>query len=138
MQLENPLTSLASALYSALHKDLPDIEYDSYDTSNWERNTPYSSLPKIRQTRRPHEGDVEIVMFPQTWGSTALGFGGVGGQAMTPAYTVIVHTHASYCVYFRGRFAYRIDNPNSKFLQDVHNQMMTDLQGAGKYERQVD
>lgn len=49
-------------------------------------------------------------MFPQTWGSTALGFGGVGGQAITGAYTVIVECHrtGNRAVYFGGRFAYLV------------------------------
>lgn len=29
-------------------------------------------------------------MFPQAWGSTSLGFGGIGGQAMTSAYTTVI------------------------------------------------
>lgn len=32
----------------------------------------------------------ELHMFPQVWGDTSLGFGGIGGQAITSAYTTIV------------------------------------------------
>ena len=49
-------------------------------------------------------------MFPQTWGSTALGYGGMGGAAITSAYTVIVTDHNISCVYFgHGQLAYRVN-----------------------------
>lgn len=31
-----------------------------------------------------------VYMFPQTWGDTSLGFGGMGGQAITTALTTII------------------------------------------------
>ena len=34
--------------------------------------------------------DFDIIMFDQTWGSTALGFPGVGGSAMTEATTYVL------------------------------------------------
>jgi hypothetical protein len=69
-------------------------------------------------------------MFRQTWGSTALGFGGIGGMAITPAYTVIVscdRSHAS-AVYFGGRFAYLVEyaNQNTEYRVDVANHLMAD------------
>lgn len=62
------------------------------------------------ELRRPTPSDVEIyAMFAQSWGSTALGFGGIGGQAITPAYTVVVAGPSQDCAaYFGGRFAYRV------------------------------
>ena len=37
-----------------------------------------------------HYPEFEVIsVFSQTWGSTALGFGGIGGQAITSAYTTI-------------------------------------------------
>lgn len=48
--------------------------------------------------------------FPQTWGSTALGFGGIGGAAMTTAQTYVVLANGSVFVYFGSRFAYEIKN----------------------------
>lgn len=46
--------------------------------------------------------------FPQLWGTTALGFGGIGGQAMTTAQTIVVVAELKrvVVVYFDGRFAY--------------------------------
>lgn len=46
--------------------------------------------------------------FPQTWGSTALGFGGIGGQAITTAQTYVVLANGAIYVYFGSRFAYVI------------------------------
>ena len=37
----------------------------------------------------PTVNDFELHTFEQTWGSTALGFGGIGGQAMTTARTYV-------------------------------------------------
>ena len=38
---------------------------------------------------RPYIDDFELYTFNQMWGSTALGFGGIGGQAMTQARTYV-------------------------------------------------
>jgi hypothetical protein len=77
-------------------------------------------------------------MFPQTWGSTALGFGGIGGQAITSAYVCVIESNlvGSYAVYFGGRLAYVIDRPNEKFIEDISKQRMVDANaGRKKYER---
>jgi hypothetical protein len=68
---------------------------------------------------------IVVAMFSQCWGSTALGFGGVGGAAMTDAYTVVIEnpnrTHVA--VYWNGRWAYtisKIDNPAyTNFVEDL-------------------
>ncbi len=74
-------------------------------------------------------------MFPQLWGSTALGFQGIGGQAMTTAYTTVIYCSAigKYYVYFGGRFAYEVDYRSSKFLEDVKTQNIEGLDGKWKY-----
>lgn len=105
MQLESPFESLHSALAQACMKDLPDITYQgrnyTFETKPW---------PLIDKQRRPMPYEVKIIMFPETWGSTALGYGGIGGQAMTPAYTVIVYHGLNYCVYFgTGGLAYQFN-----------------------------
>lgn len=69
---------------------------------------PMQDLPVIVKHRRPYDDELNVTMFRQTWGSTALGYGGIGGAAMTNAYTVVVATRASACVYFGdGPLAYR-------------------------------
>jgi hypothetical protein len=60
------------------------------------------------------------------------------GQAVTPAYTVVLEsTHGmGYCVYFGGRFAYRIERPNDNFFNDINRQRMREVAGAkSHYER---
>lgn len=54
------------------------------------------------------ERELHVYTFPQTWPSTALGFGGVGGAAMTRAQTtvVMVRRNQRAVVYFAGRYAY--------------------------------
>lgn len=77
-------------------------------------------------------------MFPQTWGDTSLGFGGMGGQAITSAYTtVIVEDCAGWCgVFFGERLAYTILNPNQTFYDDLHNGQMESFNRRGKYLRE--
>lgn len=57
---------------------------------------------------RPDESCVEVyAMFAETWASTALGFGGMGGSAMTTAYTVVLMVDQVHLlVYWGGRYAY--------------------------------
>lgn len=76
-------------------------------------------------------------MFPQVWGSTALGFSDIGGQAMTSAYTVIVEDSYSgyYGVFFNTRLAYMIKNPNQKFFEDMQNYRMRSVSESGLYRR---
>lgn len=78
------------------------------------------------------EGD--LYMFDQTWGSTALGFGGIGGQAMTTATTYVFvpkDLNRGY-VYFGGRYAY--DCPiNNRFREDLRNHRMASVQESGRY-----
>ena len=83
-------------------------------------------------------GDVnwntEFRVFPQTWASTALGFGGIGGQAITTANTIIICNGLTnvYTVFFRGRFAYKIENPNKTFYEDMRCEDMSGVAGAKK------
>ena len=74
--------------------------------------------------------------FIQTWGSTALGFNGWGGSMMTDAVTTIVEVahHGTnsivWHVFFGGRFAYAIKEPNEQFFTDWNNCCMTDVYSA--------
>lgn len=79
--------------------------------------------------------DFAMYIFEQTWGSTALGFGGIGGQAMTTANTYVfvpVTCHQNCFVYFDGRFAYQV--PCSKsFMEDVRNHSMKSVNQSRLY-----
>lgn len=80
--------------------------------------------------------DVTLYTFPQTWGSTALGFTGIGGQMMTQAQTtvIMVSTTREYgAVFFGGKFAYSVENVNEAFIKDVSQFHMEPVYRAGKY-----
>lgn len=103
--------------------------------------TPLESLIKALE----HSGltdpySYSVTMFEQSWGSTALGFGGVGGQAITGAYTVIIDNiyTSEYSVYFGGRFAYKVNNPNKTFFEDMAYQDMSPVLGhKRRYSREA-
>lgn len=52
--------------------------------------------------------DIEIHHFPQMWGSTSGGWGGIGGAAMSTYYTTLIYQplYQIIAVFFSGRFAY--------------------------------
>lgn len=79
--------------------------------------------------------DFDFTMFSQVWGSTALGFNGIGGQALTKAYTVIAHEiHTNIAlVFFEEEFAYLVKNPNELFKEDLENRNMKAVYEAFKY-----
>lgn len=84
---------------------------------------------------RPTLDDFELHTFEQIWGSTALGFGGIGGQAMTSARTYVfvpVSCNQKCFVYFAGRFAYAV-NYNDKVREDIVKGNMASVSRAGKY-----
>jgi hypothetical protein len=143
MRLGSALMAVHSALAQALYKDLPDISYTNRDWEAWRALSKEAQgvalknnlVPIVQATRRHREDDVEVLMFPQTWGSTALGYGGMGGASVTSAYTVIVHDHNTYCVYFgEGELAYQIkyseltDAGKNHLRADIQSQHMADRQ----------
>lgn len=119
MQLGSPIDAVASAVHHAAHVAFPDIHYQDRD---WEALEGLSfeerrhmqvenAYPMRAKVRRPDVSEIQVTaMFPQTWGSTALGFGGMGGAAMTPAYTVVVTgPNGHLAVYWAGQHAYTMD-----------------------------
>ena len=77
--------------------------------------------------------DYNIIMFEQTWGSTALGFPGVGGSAMTEATTyVLIPKKEADCahVYFGSRFAYKVNGLTQKFMDDLNNHSIASVMEA--------
>jgi hypothetical protein len=66
-----------------------------------------------------------------------LGFGGIGGAAITTANVTVVTGPAGHrAVYFGSRLAYVISNPNDAFLRDLRGNAMADVAEAkGRYER---
>lgn len=119
MQSGNPVDSLASAIYTTISSSeiLPDIE------RTWRNDT-----KKVR----PSVTDLNIIHFQQLWGSTALGFGGIGGDAMTTAYTTVIICEQNAAVFFAGRHCYSVDNVNEAFMNDVNKRHMASLADAQK------
>ena len=114
--MSNKLTEMARDIL-AIEADLP-YRFDYSNNSN------------------PTLDDFEIHVFEQTWGSTALGFGGVGGQAMTSATTYVfipIGINQKCFVYFAGSFAYAVDY-SDKFMKDVLGCNVATVHEYGKYK----
>ena len=114
--MSNNLTEMAREIL-AIEADLP-YRFDYSDNSH------------------PTVNDFELHTFEQTWGSTALGFGGIGGQAMTSARTYVfipMSINQKCFVYFAGRFAYAVDY-SEKFMKDVLGGNMAAVYESGKYK----
>lgn len=92
------------------------------------------------RTNGEFTGDAaEIWDFDQMWGSTALGFSGMGGQAMTTArtYVVMPDYNSPVYVYFGGLFAYAVDEINDKFKNDLRNHRMASVLESGRYKKGI-
>lgn len=151
-RLDSPVEAMAAALHAACLRDLPDIHYRDRDWAKHrqrmnslsrEEKAAYSKRISeggeeegefIDKVRRPAPHDVHVAaMFPQMWGSTALGFGGIGGAAMTTAYTIIIespHT-GHFAVYFGngGRLAYIVpailaDRSRNELARAFHEDLL--------------
>ena len=114
--MSNKLTKMARELLD-IEADLPfRFEY---------KEKPYPTID-----------DFELYTFEQVWSSTALGFGGVGGQAMTSARNYVfipIHCNQKCFVYFAGRYAYAADY-SEKFMKDVLDGNMAAVTESGKYK----
>lgn len=132
MSLDSPMQALHSALAHAVYGGVfPDVTYEDRD---WEHYRKTKEDRRVMKTRKVDPRDVIIeAMFPQTWGSTSLGFSGIGGQAITSAYTVVIECSETYAVYFGGQFAYSISFPNGMFFQDLRDRMLAKQSESGKY-----
>jgi predicted Fe-S protein YdhL (DUF1289 family) len=149
MRIGLPFDALHEAIAAATHRDFSEITYEDRDWDAYRGMTAIAQLaavrnntvPMVTKTRRPFSDELEIIMFPQTWGSTATGYGGVGGSAMTGAYTIIVsYMMTTYCVYFGcGRLAYKLNwadmTPSGRdnFMSDMSARNMASVAKSGKY-----
>ena len=77
-----------------------------------------------------------LIDFDQLWASTALGFGGIGGSALTTArtYVFIPEAYDVAYVYFGDRFAYAVDPENELFLKDLNNKCLASVEESVRYE----
>ena len=92
------------------------------------------------RTNGKFTGDAaEILDFDQVWGSTALGFPGVGGSMMTTArtYVVMPDYDSPIYVYFGSRFAYAVNEMNDRFKEDLRNHRMASVMESGRYNNGI-
>lgn len=148
MRFQSPIHVLSEAVFHACFKGLPDVVYESRDFEA-ERKLSADKLEALRKSksfltvsrvRRPDSTECEVLaMFSQTWGSTALGFGGIGGAAMTEAYTVVIRGPAGdLLVYWNGSLAYSIsplevtEQQIAAFFEDIAKRTTVPRSSAGK------
>jgi hypothetical protein len=150
MNATSPIETLAGCMAHAAYEAFPEYKYQDRD---WAKHDKWrSTLTReemktavapadcfVEKSRKHSFYDLTLYnMFPQSWGSTALGFGGIGGQAITSAYVCIIESNlvGGYAVYFGGRLAYVINRPNEKFIEDIQRHRMVDAKlGKATYER---
>lgn len=130
--LSNPVEILHDCLAHAKYVAAPDI---IYETKDFLKSKKSNTDVYVEKSRKPHTEEMVVVaMFPQTWSSTALGFGGLGGCAITTAYTVILMIDNVYYVYFNGRYAYAVKETTKErfdlFLNDINNRNMPSIDQA--------
>jgi hypothetical protein len=146
----NPIETLAGCMAHAAYEAFPEYRYQDRNWALHDRWRATLTREEMKTAVAPPECFVEktrkhtfydltvYAMFPQSWGSTALGFGGIGGQAITSAYVCVIESNlvGGYAVYFNARLAYVINRPNEKFMADIAGHRMVDANlGKNTYER---
>ena len=92
------------------------------------------SLALALDNQYKDEDIADIVHFSQTWESTCLGFGGIGGQALTSALTsVIFKTDGKIDVFFGGHKAYTIPKMNQTFYDDLNKHYLKSVRESKVY-----
>lgn len=71
------------------------------------------------------EFEVDVHVFSETWSSTTLIFGGIGGQAISNAFTVVAIAEGRTArIYVGGRF-YREADPSSPLWAKIFKRSFT-------------
>jgi hypothetical protein len=141
---QNPITDLADCIAHAQYVGFSDIEYErmDYDAVRNARTAEEkraSMSATVKALRRPTTRDFGVYgMWSQTWGSTALGHGGMGGAAMTAAYTVVLECYHTqeFLVYFGSQMCYKVDRRSKNldaFVEDCKNHNLASKRDSGKY-----
>ena len=84
--------------------------------------------------------DFFVYDFDQTWSSTALGFGGCGGAAMTTVRTYVMipkNDESRAYVYYGGRFAYGCC-VNDALRKDIKDGNIGSVAQSGRYKEGTD
>ena len=89
---------------------------------------------KAKQAAKAHNEKYDALhfqadVFLQGWGSTALGFGGIGGAAMSEAYTTVFSDVLQdvHVVFFGNKPAYIVEKPTDRFFEDLKNRNMASV-----------
>ena len=141
---QNPITDLADCIAHAQYVGFSDIEYErmDYDAVRNARTAEEkraSMSATVKALRRPTTRDFGVYgMWPQTWGSTALGHGGMGGAAMTTAYTVVLECYHTqeFLVYFGGQMCYKVNRDSANFdifIEDCKNHKLVSKRESSRY-----
>lgn len=135
MRTEDAVGDLSRALGHAEHVGFQEFEEEVSDYAG-PRPAKGERWPTKVVKRRPRLYEIQVLaMFPQIWGSAALGLGGIGGSAMTTAYTIVITSCVGDAlVYFGGTFAYRVARPNARFLADIAAMAMAPVGEHSRYE----
>lgn len=146
----NPIEDLAFAYHDAMFNRFSDIVYQDRDWSKYRKwrealtKEEFADAYKTERATGIHHRDSLVtkhkrptyhettltVMFPQTWSSTALGFGGIGGQAITQAYSIVIECNGEYAVYFGSQFAYLVKGSKQAFFEDIRNMQLASVMHA--------
>lgn len=85
--------------------------------------------------------NLDVIVFPQLWGSTCTGFDEtkdgtpvIACSAMTNAYTTVFHETLTdyYIVFFGDDACYVVEDASQKFFDDLNNRNMAPLSRARK------
>lgn len=99
---------------------LPNLELLEYKSKNILKQIDNEKYKKL---------NLVADVFLQTWASTALGFGGIGGQAISEAYTTVFGDVLKnvYIIFFGNELAYIVENPTEKFFTDLKFRMLASV-----------
>ena len=142
---EDPFRDLHSSMAHAQYEGFSDIHYETRDfeairnakSAEEKRQAMTATTPAVR---RPTIRDIQIYnIFPQTWGSTALGHGGMGGASVTTAYTIVLECYSTgeFLVYFGGQMCYKVSRQSKNidlFVEDCKNRCLVSKMKSEKYQ----
>lgn len=99
---QTALNDLAFALHDSCSRFTQPLHPDQKEVAKLiEKNHSYTDASRMAKMvpRDLHSYEIDgFAVFQQTWGSTALGFGGMGCNAMTTANTVVVRYRGEACI----------------------------------------
>lgn len=141
--LEDPIAELHRSLAHAEYVGFNDIEYHRRDINAIKSAKTAEERAQALEAytvemRRPTSRDYAVfAMFAQTWGSTALGHGGMGSASITEAYTIVLEGfNREYLVYMGGQLCYKLTDPKDVFFSDIGDRNLSDRRSSGKYVRE--